>query len=77
MNNIILGSRILEKGSEGKDVELLQNLLKVLPDEIGSSISKQEIFGLETQTASPHVWLELSCRQWKRDKKGGTTGAGF
>ena len=43
MNYITLGSRILLKGSEGTDVELLQNLLQVLPEQIGSRISEAGI----------------------------------
>ncbi len=48
-----LGSRILQFGDEGTDVELLQNLLKVLPDPIGSpiSISEKGVFGPETAAA--------------------------
>ncbi|MGI6421025.1 MAG: peptidoglycan-binding domain-containing protein [Syntrophomonadaceae bacterium] len=51
MNYITLGSRILLKGSEGTDVELLQNLLQVLPEQIGSRISEAGIFGPQTQAA--------------------------
>ncbi len=46
-----LGSRILYAGCEGTDVELLQNLLKALPDEIGSPISELGFFGPETKLA--------------------------
>ena len=51
VNYITLGSRILLKGSEGTDVELLQNLLQVLPEQIGSRISEAGIFGPQTQAA--------------------------
>lgn len=51
MDYITLGSRYLQKGSEGTDVELLQNLLQVLPDEIGSRISEAGVFGPQTQAA--------------------------
>lgn len=50
---INLGSRVLRRGDEGSDVELLQNLLKVLPEPIGSNINIKEkgVFGAETENA--------------------------
>lgn len=48
---ITLGSRELSLGDEGSDVELLQNLLKVLPEPIGSMIKEKSVFGVETETA--------------------------
>ncbi|MEN6348356.1 MAG: peptidoglycan-binding protein [Syntrophomonas sp.] len=48
---ITLGSRILKRGDEGTDVELLQNLLKILPDPIGSAIKEKGVFGAETEAA--------------------------
>lgn len=48
---ITLGSRILQRGDEGTDVKLLQNLLKILPDPIGSAITEKGVFGAETEAA--------------------------
>ncbi|MDD3022517.1 MAG: peptidoglycan-binding protein [Syntrophomonadaceae bacterium] len=48
---ITLGSRELRRGDEGTDVELLQNLLKVLPETIGSMIKEKTVFGTETEAA--------------------------
>ncbi len=49
---ITLGSRVLRRGDEGTDVELLQNLLKILPDPIGSGIKEKGVFGKETENAA-------------------------
>lgn len=51
MDCITLGTRTLHQGCEGTDVELLQNLFQVLPDEIGSPISEPGFFGSRTETA--------------------------
>ncbi len=48
---INLGSRVLMRGDEGSDVRLLQNLLKVLPEPIGSNIKEKGVLGTETETA--------------------------
>lgn len=48
---ITLGSRVLMRGDEGTDALLLQNLLKVLPEPIGSIIKEKGIFGTETEAA--------------------------
>jgi peptidoglycan hydrolase-like protein with peptidoglycan-binding domain len=48
---INLGSRFLKRGTRGTDVELLQNMLKALPDNIGSSIKEKTSFGAETEAA--------------------------
>jgi len=50
-NYINLGIRILGKGDRGTDVELLQTLLKTLPDPMGTEIKEFGIFGYETETA--------------------------
>ncbi len=48
---INLGSRILSIGDQGTDVELLQTMLKVLPDPMGTQIKEFGVFGTETETA--------------------------
>lgn len=48
---INLGSRVLMSGDEGSDVELMQNLLKVLPEPIGFNIKEKGVFGSETENA--------------------------
>lgn len=48
---ITLGSRVLKRGDEGTDVELLQNFLKILPDPIGSAIKEKGVFAKETENA--------------------------
>lgn len=50
-NYINLGTRILGKGNRGTDVELLQTLLKILPDPMGTEIKEFGIFGDETEKA--------------------------
>lgn len=50
-NYINLGSRNLMRGMEGTDVELLQNLLKTLPEPMGSQITVDGVFGPETEAA--------------------------
>lgn len=46
-----LGSRFLRRGTSGTDVELLQNMLKALPDNIGSRITERTSFGAQTEAA--------------------------
>jgi len=48
---INLGSRTLMRGMEGTDVQLLQGLLKTLPEPMGSNITRDGIFGPETEAA--------------------------
>lgn len=48
---INLGSRFLKRGNSGTDVELLQNLLKTLPDPIGSRLTERTSFGSQTEAA--------------------------
>lgn len=50
-DDIVLGSRVLSRGDTGSDVELVQNLLKVLPEPIGSQIKEKGTFGRETENA--------------------------
>ncbi|MEN6326135.1 MAG: peptidoglycan-binding protein [Syntrophomonas sp.] len=48
---INLGSRVLSRGDEGSDALLLQNLLKVLPEPIGSNIKGKGVSETGTETA--------------------------
>ncbi len=52
-DDFVLGSRVLRRGDAGSDVELTQNLLKVLPEPMGTQISMAEkgLFGQETEMA--------------------------